>query len=225
MLLPLHKSSRGDAWQMGDRPVVDVTPGLLRCFAVTRHAQHLPEIFGRLGEPLAAGFVHVEFAQAFGRLTQPVEFAEYDIIRVVGQHQPGIMLHQIEPAPAARIADKIGATRQELRHRVVEATHQGAVDEETIGVHAHYLHRHCERSEAIHEAACDAVDCFVASAPRNDERTVNYAATTSSLITTNLTRSIRPKLVVSATSAASRPVPIRMRPMRGWLWRGGGGVA
>ena len=42
-----------------------------------------------------------------------------------------------------------------------------------------------------------------------------HAGTTSSLMTKNFTRSIRPKLVVSATSAASRPVPIRMRPMRG----------
>ena len=46
-----------------------------------------------------------------------------------------------------------------------------------------------------------------------------YAGTTSSLMTRNFVRSIRPKLVVSATSAASRPVPIRMRPIRGWLWR------
>ncbi len=46
-----------------------------------------------------------------------------------------------------------------------------------------------------------------------------YAGTTSSLMTRNFVRSIRPKLVVSATSAASRPVAIRMRPIRGWLWR------
>ena len=45
------------------------------------------------------------------------------------------------------------------------------------------------------------------------------AVTTSSLTTMNFVRSMRPKLVVSATSAASRPVAIRMRPMRGWLWR------
>jgi len=29
-------------------------------------------------------------------------------------------------------------------------------------------HRHCERSEAIHGAACRKMDCFVADAPRND---------------------------------------------------------
>src|SRR6202000_2128811 len=29
--------------------------------------------------------------------------------------------------------------------------------------------RHCERSEAIHEPACGAMDCFVADAPRNDD--------------------------------------------------------
>src|SRR4051812_40996864 len=55
---------------------------------------------------------------------------------------------------------------------------------------------------------------------KNGEREKHtYAGTTSSLITKNFTRSIRPKLVVSATSAASRPVPIRMRPARGTLWR------
>src|SRR6185312_15618452 len=30
------------------------------------------------------------------------------------------------------------------------------------------IHRHCERSEAIHFAACGDMDCFVAIAPRND---------------------------------------------------------
>jgi hypothetical protein len=52
---------------------------------------------------------------------------------------------------------------------------------------------------------------------RNDDtgQRGSHAATTSSLITTNFFNSIRPKLVVSATSAASRPVPIRMRPIRG----------
>ncbi|CLA15347.1 Uncharacterised protein [Mycobacterium tuberculosis] len=42
---------------------------------------------------------------------------------------------------------------------------------------------------------------------------------TSSLMMTNLFSTIGPKLVDSATSAASRPVPIRMRPIRGLLWR------
>jgi hypothetical protein len=34
--------------------------------------------------------------------------------------------------------------------------------------------RHCERSEAIH--AADAMDCFVANAPRNDGVTFEAAA-------------------------------------------------
>src|SRR6202012_4220396 len=63
-----------------------------------------------------------------------------------------------------------------------------------------------------------SMDCF------GDARNDGYgkpdqAATTSSVTPKNLTRSIRPKLVVSATSAASRPVAIRIRPIRGWLWR------
>src|SRR5713226_9811663 len=100
------------------------------------------------------------------------------------------MLHQIELALAARLADEVGDARQQLRHRVVEAAHQRAVNEQTILHHA----------------------------PRTAD-TPQAAAATSSLMTRNLTRSIRPKLVVSATSAASRPVPIRMRPIRGRLWR------
>src|SRR5581483_10094528 len=56
-------------------------------------------------------------------------------------------------------------------------------------------------------------------APDDDSGGIRQAATTSSLTTTNFVSVMRPKLVVSATSAASRPVPIRMRPMRGTLWR------
>ena len=63
------------------------------------------------------------------------------------------------------------------------------------------------------------MDCLVAFAPRNDGRQHDQANTTSSLTTKNFVSVMRPKLVVSATSAASRPVAIRMRPMRGWLWR------
>src|SRR6266480_1337685 len=32
------------------------------------------------------------------------------------------------------------------------------------------VHRHCERSEAIHSSACGPMDCFIAYAPRNDSR-------------------------------------------------------
>ena len=70
--------------------------------------------------------------------------------------------------------------------------------------------------EAIHFAVCGTMDCFVASLlAMTEEAARTYAATTSSLMTRNFVKSIRPKLVVSATSAASRPVAIRMRPMRG----------
>ena len=87
--------------------------------------------------------------------------------------------------------------------------------------------RHCEPSEAIHHllSSCGAVDCSAepvigrAFARPVGSHAENYAATTSSLTTKNFVSVMRPKLVVSATSAASRPVPIRMRPMRGWLWR------
>src|SRR5882757_125174 len=97
---------------------------------------------------------------------------------------------------------------------MVEAAHQRAVDEETIGDHGTFYIRHCERSEAIHRTT-ESVDCFVAIAPRNDGERNTYTAATSSLTTANFESVIRPKLVLSATSAASLPVPIRMRPMRG----------
>ena len=46
----------------------------------------------------------------------------------------------------------------------------------------------------------------------------NYRPSTfSSVTTTNRFRSATPKAVDMATSAASRPRPITMRPMRGWL--------
>src|ERR1700691_3325026 len=52
-----------------------------------------------------------------------------------------------------------------------------------------------------------------------DEEKIGHQAFTSSLTTKNLARFIRPKLVESATSAASRPVAITMRPVRGTTWR------
>src|SRR5882724_9949204 len=102
------------------------------------------------------------------------------------------MFDQIEPAAAARFADEVGAARQQFCHRMVEAAHQGAVDEQAIGNHGRLLSRRGGRDQAN---------------------------TTSSLTTRNFVSVMRPKLVVSATSAASRPVAIRMRPTLGWLWR------
>ena len=46
-----------------------------------------------------------------------------------------------------------------------------------------------------------------------------HAATTSSVWTLKLASLVAPKLVERATSVASRPRAIRMRPMRGLLWR------
>ena len=62
--LPLQKPPRGDPRQMGDRPVVEIGPGFAAA-PIKRHRQHLPDIFGRLRKPLAAGLIHVEFAQQF----------------------------------------------------------------------------------------------------------------------------------------------------------------
>jgi hypothetical protein len=89
-----------------------------------------------------------------------------------------------------------------------------------------FYNRHCEptgrtnvrpmTSSAKQSMATKRKNGLLRFARNDAERTANnYAATTSSLITTNFFNSIRPKLVVSATSAASRPVPIRMRPIRG----------
>ncbi len=50
-------------------------------------------------------------------------------------------------------------------------------------------------------------------------RTGIQAVTTSSVITLNSASRVCPKLVDRATSVASRPRAIRMRPMRGLLWR------
>src|SRR5712691_10321589 len=101
---------------------------------------------------------------------------------------------------------------------MIEAAHQRAVNEESVGYHEVFLH--VIASEAKQSMA-PRIKAGLLRFARNDERprACLYAAKTSSLMTRNLTRSIRPKLVVSATSAASRPVPIRMRPIRGRLWR------
>ena len=73
-------------------------------------------------------------SNSFG-LAQPVDFAEHDVIGIIRQHQPGIVPHQIEPAAASRLADKVRSLPQQRRHRMIEATHQRAVDEEKIGGH------------------------------------------------------------------------------------------
>src|SRR5436190_18907629 len=134
------------------------------------------------------------------------------------------MFYSVEPALAPRLADKIRAARQQPRHRMIEAAHQRAVDEQVVGDHGYLVSSFRDGALAPDLRCAIAhrgisrfrVRCF--ASPRNDERTPprRYAAaTTSSLMTRNFTKSMRPKLVVSATSAASRPVAIRMRPIRG----------
>src|ERR1700716_2020828 len=144
---------------------------------------------------------------------QAIELAEHDVGRVFRQHQPRIMLHPIKPAATCRFADKRRIGRQQPRHRMVEAAHQGAVDEEAIGDHGLPVIPGREPNPE-----CRSVGSLALRGMAKGE-SQSQAATTSSLTTTNFCRSIRPKLVVNSTSAASRPVAIRMRPMRGWLWR------
>ena len=55
--------------------------------------------------------------------------------------------------------------------------------------------------------------------PPTNGRSGIQAVTTSSVITLNSASRVCPKLVDRATSVASRPRAIRMRPMRGLLWR------
>jgi hypothetical protein len=63
------------------------------------------------------------------------EFAVGAVGRHIGEQQPRIMRHQNEPAAAGRFTQKIRVARKQPRHRMVEAAHQRAVDEETIGGH------------------------------------------------------------------------------------------
>src|ERR1700736_3708244 len=91
--LPRQKSPRSNARQVGHWPVVEIRPGLAYGAVVPRHRKHSPDIFGRLGETLAAGLIHVELAQQFFRRAQPEQFAEHDIVGVIRLNQPGIMLH------------------------------------------------------------------------------------------------------------------------------------
>ena len=96
------------------------------------HGQHAADIFGRLRKTFAAGFVHVELAEQCVAVAQAIQFAEHDLGGIVREHEPGIMLDEVEPAAAGGVPQKIRAARQKLRHRMVEAAHQRAVDEETI---------------------------------------------------------------------------------------------
>src|SRR5690349_24280251 len=49
--------------------------------------------------------------------------------------------------------------------------------------------RHCERSEAIHSATCGNMDCFVAFAPRNNERVPPNYRTTAAVWPNRILRS------------------------------------
>src|SRR5947209_2008919 len=100
---------------------------------------------------------------------------------------------------------------------MVEAAHQRAIDEESDRRSWVSRHSGAGAKRSNPEPRDSGFDALHRPGMTNDA--ANQAATTSSLTTTNFARFIRPKLVVSATSAASRPVAIRMRPIRGWLWR------
>src|SRR6266478_4942668 len=86
------------------------------------------------------------------------------------------MLYQIEPALAARLADKIRAARQQLRHRMIEATHQRAVDEQAVGYHGLFTPQLFRDGASAPDLRCAIahrgisrfrVRCF--ASPRNDE--------------------------------------------------------
>ena len=74
-------------------------------------------------------FEHVQYLEA------PPD-RPYDVIGIIRQHQPGIVFYAIKPASASRLADEVRSLPQQLRHRMIEAAHQRAVDEETIQHHA-----------------------------------------------------------------------------------------
>src|SRR2546422_8088102 len=75
------------------------------------------------------------------------------------------MFYSVEPALAARLAEKIRAARQQPRHRMIEPAHQRAVDEQVVGDHGAAItpslrangSRECapddKLREAIHKAA------------------------------------------------------------------------
>src|ERR1700761_4580308 len=200
-----------DAGQGRDRPVVDVGPRIAGAAVGKRYRKHLPEILRRLGKAFAAGFIHVELAQHRVDFAQAIKLAMDDLAVVIGEHEAGIVLHHVEPAVAMGFAEKVGVGREQPGHRMHVAAHEGAVDEEAVGI--------CH-SEIVMDCRWPSLRAAKATATSIRRHGEAYqAAFTSSLITTNFFNSIRPKLVVSATSAASRPVPINIRPMRGRLWR------
>src|SRR6478609_2445150 len=109
--LLLQKFPRGDLRQAGDRPVVDIGPRLASRAVRMCHGQHAPYIFSRLRKTFAAGFIHVELAEQRVAIAQAVQFAEHDVGGIVREHEPGIMLDEVEPAAAGRGAQEVRATR------------------------------------------------------------------------------------------------------------------
>src|SRR4051812_34467149 len=105
--LLFQKLPRGDLRQAGDRPVVDIGPRLAGCAVFVRHLQHPPDILRRFRKAFAAGLIHVELAEQRVAVAQAVQFAEHDVGGILREHQPRIMLDEIEPAAAGGGPEKI----------------------------------------------------------------------------------------------------------------------
>jgi hypothetical protein len=107
-----------------------------------------------------------------------------------------------------------------------------ALDEEHIPDQGNPVHRvsiasapssRCDRNRTCKPCRSLRISCTcqsVASTGRGgDLGQVGLAVVTSSAVTSKRVSNEAPKLVDMATSVASRPVAMSMRPMRGVLWR------
>src|SRR5215216_658968 len=72
--LLFQKLARGDLWQAGDRPVVDIGPRLAGRAVRVGHGQHAAEVFGRFRKAFAAGLIHVKLAEQRVAVAQAVQF-------------------------------------------------------------------------------------------------------------------------------------------------------
>src|SRR5581483_11775582 len=82
-------------------------------------------------------------------LAQGEQFAVHDVGWIVREYECRIIRRAIKPAPALRGPEKIRIGREQPRHRMIKAAHQGAVDEETIGGHGSAV---IARSEATRQS-------------------------------------------------------------------------